>query len=234
MEARSGAVVVLQTAEGLPVLGLGRVGLGWAGVFPSRVAEGWARELGLAGDVWGPLWRMLGRGGEVGEGVRLVVRGEELVLELGDAGAAWPAVVRVEFRGSGVDGVERELGAVVLELGQGGVPGVVARRVGSLGGASGMGDRGGGLRGPWRAHLLAAGNGEELGVVRFEPPLGVEFRRFGGRELGLGVLGEGEVVVPAGGVAVPDERAPWAIGVGLALLGVGALLGYWSARRVLA
>ena len=223
MEARPGANVVLRSAEDLPVMGLGRVGEGWAAAFPGLMAEGWAPGFAGAADVWLPLWRLLGRGGAPAEGApRIEARGDQLLLTLGSAGESWPAEVKVELRGRDADGLDRVLGSASMALGGGGVPGVMGRRVGELG----VLVSGGGRR--WRAHLSDPSSGEELAVLPFERPLGAEFRPFSGTLLGLGPLEDAGGQHARSGQVVPDERAPTVIGAALLLLAMAAFAGRWG------
>jgi hypothetical protein len=224
-EARPNAEVLLRTSEGLPLLGVGRVGEGWAACFPALLEDGWAPGYQGASDVWGPLWTLLGRGvRDVGGRPALGLRGGELVLRLGSEGSDWPAVVSVDIFGSERGAEERRLGGCELSLGSGVVPGVLGRRSGSLGALEGR------ASGRLRALLIDPESGEELAVLGLDAPSAVEFQPFLGERLELGALAVPLASALKAGLAVPDERAPVLIGVGALLLAGAALLGRWRTR----
>lgn len=224
-EARPGAEVLLRTTEDLPLLGLGRVGEGWAACFPALLETGWAPGFQGASDVFGPLWSLLGRGGadEAG-GPSLTLRGEELVLRLGSEGASWPPIVHVELFGGERGAEERRLGACELTLGSGVVSGALGRRSGALGALEGRSS------GRLRALFKDPESGEELAVLALERPLEAEFRPFLGERLELGALASPATPTLKAGLAVPDERAPIVIGLAVLLLAGAALMGRWRTR----
>jgi len=224
-EARDWGEVVLRTQEDLPLLGLGRVGEGWVACFPALLEEGWAPGFQGARDVWAPLWSLLGRGGgEPGSGPSLTLHGEELVLRLGAAGERWPAVVVAELFGGEGGGKERRLASCELAIGSGVVPGALSRRSGEVGVMDGAG------AGRLRARLTDPESGEELAVLGLVRPMEAEYLPFGGARLELGALAKPAPSTLKAGLAVPDERAPWVIGVSVLLLAAAALLGRWRTR----
>jgi len=223
-EARPGAEVILRTAEGLPLLGFSRVGEGWSACFPALLEAGWAPGYQSAGDVWGPLWSLLGReaGDEVGL-PSLTTRGDELLLTLGQAGKSWPAIVHLELYGRGPGGSERLIVSCEVALGAGSVPGALERRSGPLSSMDCRGDE------RLRAILSDPESGAELAVLGLEMPLHPEFQHFFGPPLGLGVLGPERLPQSRRGLPAPDERAPYVLFGAIALLACAALLGRWRA-----
>ncbi|MCH2107097.1 MAG: VWA domain-containing protein, partial [Planctomycetes bacterium] len=165
-EARPMAEVLLRTSEDLPLFGVGRVGEGWAACFPALLEDGWAPGFATAADVWAPLWSLLARGpGAEDAGPRLGLRGEELVLWLGQVGERWPPIVEVALFAEDGAGRERLVGGSELSLDYGVAPGALSRRVGRLGPLEGGGDL-------LRARLSDAATGEELAVLSIARPLG--------------------------------------------------------------
>ena len=223
-EARDTAEVLLRTSEGLPLLGLVRVGEGWAACFPTLLEDAWAPGFASAEDVWAPLWSLLSRGAGAGDaGPELRLRGEELVLRLGPEGERWPLTVEVTITAEDGAGREHQVGASQISLDYGVAPGALARRVGVLDGLEEGGDL-------LQARLSDPSTGEELAVLSFARPLEEEFQPFRGELLPEGSLVDAAPPSLLAGLALPDPRAPWVIGLAALLLALSAVLGRWRTR----
>jgi hypothetical protein len=227
MEARDGAAVLLRTEEDLPVLGLGRVGEGWAAVFPSLLQEGWARDYLDSAAFWSPLMRFLARRPDSGRGaLRLDVEGDSLVLRLGDDASSWPAEVDVELFGVSRDGEPRVMGRTRLSIEAGGVAGVLNRRVGKVKFST---HSAGEL---WRSELRDPSSGEILAEIPLVAPLSEEFRPFRGKRLPEGMLGGTADVAPARmALAVGPLFVP-VMAAALLLLAAAALSGRWRSSAL--
>ena len=220
MDARSTAEVLLRTDEGLPLLGLGRVGEGWAAVFPSLFEESWAPGYQNLRGFWGPLFRFMARKPELASGApRLSVDEGTVLLRLGQEADEWPAELSVEFRSNTEDGQSQVMARSRMTMGAGAVGELRGLRSGALKlYEQGSGD-------VWRAVIADALTGEFVAELPFEAPLAQEFMPFVGEGIALGSVAAPALNVGVGGSARPDPRFVTVFGLGLILLALAAVLG---------